>query len=229
MPLPRFGNELLVHAVPAREGSLIRQGVEKFMTFVAAGSMRLAGIVWFGNATPSLRVPRRDGSAAEVAVPHRLSWHRRPASAKDGLVVRPLIVAEEEQLLPNQWSAKTRAPAMLVRVRQRISTFRARERLVVGEGIQTVGIEVIERRPAVPAAAALRRDDDPRQPAVYRRCTSWTGPATLRPHRGPARSCRSYRRSHSWRPVRPGCTTLHRSCRPRTECRCRRCCPRRSD
>ena len=51
-------------------------------------------------------------------------------------------------------------------VRERIAALDARERLVVGQRVQRIAVEIVETCPAVSVRSALGRDDDARQTAV---------------------------------------------------------------
>ena len=139
------------------------------MIFVADGSIRSAGIIWSANGSPVLRILRVNLRCRENRPRAWPAWARRRSSATvDGLVVRPLVVAVEEQLVAEQRSAEARAPPMLVRVGVRIVSRDARQRLVVRQRVQSVAVEIVEAGAAILQAPALGRHDDACQTAVLR-------------------------------------------------------------
>ena len=112
------------------------------------------------------RVPQRDGRAREVAGAHGRGRDVGPSAAVDRLLVRALVVQEEERLVALDRAAEARAPAVRVRVRVGVAPLGAGLLLVVGQRVQAVGVVVVERRALVAVAAALGRDDDAREASV---------------------------------------------------------------
>ncbi len=112
------------------------------------------------------RILRRDRRGAEVAIPHGLRRHGCAAAAVDRLVVRTFVVAEEEQLAADERTAEAAAPPVVVRLRQRVAALDARQRLVVGQCVEAVVVEVVEGAAMKGIAAALRCDDDAGKAAV---------------------------------------------------------------
>ena len=138
--------------------------------------MRPLGITRSGEGLPRGGVSRRDRGAAEVAVAHGFCRNGRSSTTEDRLVVRAFIVRIEEHLAAGEGPADASAPPLLVRVGKGIAALDARERLVVGQGVQAVAVEVVEAGAAVSAEAALGRHHNARQAPVL-------GAVGIREHR----------------------------------------------
>ena len=128
--------------------------------------MRLAGITLPGNGWPVSGIPNREVRAGEVAAAHGGRRDGGAAAAIDRLVVRSLVVREEEGLVLEIGPPKLTPQRCCVRVGVGVVALGARLLLVVGESVQAVAVVVVERAAVVVVAAALGSDHDAGEAAV---------------------------------------------------------------
>ena len=154
----RLGDELLEHPVPVGQEGLVRERPEEAHDVPGRGVDAVGRDHLVGEGLARQGVPRVDHRALEVAVAHGRGGDGGPATPVDRLVVGAFVVDEEERLAALERSAQARAPAVLVGVGVRIAALHPGQLLVVGQRVQVVGVEVVERGAVVAVAAALRGD-----------------------------------------------------------------------
>ena len=120
-----------------------------------------------GEGLAGQRVLDRRSRAREVAVAHRCVSGRSPGRRRRSpCCSSPRSCAKKNVLFWTSGPPKLAPQRCCVGVGVRVAALGAGRLLVVGEGVQPVGVEVVERRAVVGVAAALGGDDDAGEAAV---------------------------------------------------------------